>query len=1003
MEYSSGQETQNTSSTILPLPEDVVAQIKSSTTITSLNQVVLGLFENSLDAQATKIDITIDYRRGGCTVEDNGIGVLPLEFRETGGLGRMYHTSKQKNNAQLDTHGGRGTFLASVAALSLLTITSRHTQHYSHNTVSLHRSKVISRLTPAPPQHAIRTSTGHGTRTSVRDLFGNMPVRVKQRAAIDEGGLETERQWQSLKVGLVSLLLPWNRRVALQVTNSDSPGKTFPVNTRAQFIPNTLSERNLNTLNKKVSEFDQSTILSILCQAGIVSTDSKTSWIPVSASTSSVTVKGLMSLEPAPTRVAQFMSIGIIPCLDENRHNELYETVNQLFNQSSFGHIDDGSEPAEAEMKRRQHDRRYKTDGPTIKQLQGGRKGVDRWPRFYLRIDLKTKGNTQLVSNLGDMHLKSIINVLESLTIHWLEANNFRPKKLRQKRKQVLKVPEDTSQPNSDVMSPKKNHRSSKRVRSGTVADTALPTMPFTDWSRIKSAKPQMYDSIWKSKTPPSRQSTTIVSMEQTTRHEPDKTATIAVESVTANQFGPPHNSTVAAAETQDSNNLKSAPAQNQDGEIYVHWIDSKTNQKHRVNARTGIVMPDETQRPTSNRAPTGRFAANSRLSSFGNPLVLERRKSNAPSTQDGSSNTTLDSPWLQGLLQTWKNPIFGTQAEEAIPVAGFGQSMQGTSASHNHHGQCSIADSFSLAGITDTSRLSKSALPYAQVISQVDDKFILMKMPSLAGLNPQELNHTRQLLVLMDQHAASERCILEQLLSELCTSTRGTPLIKSNLGFTSDIVTEAVNKPLQFQIPLQEEAMFRAYAAHFAAWGILYDIIPHTTDQPRLKILTLPSVISSRLHAEPRLLIDLLRSEIYTLADSNNTKRDISASPTDTEHTWLHRISSCLKDILSLVNSRACRSAIMFNDKLSNDECQRLMDGVAKTKFPFICAHGRNSMVPLVYLEGDGDEERMQAGGGLRGDGKEMQRGFGGSTEQEKKASFGVAYRKWRDKVAGT
>lgn len=1005
MEYISGQETQDASFTILPLPEDVVAQIKSSTTITSLNQVVLGLFENSLDAQATKIDITIDYRRGGCTVEDNGIGVLPLEFRGNGGLGRMYHTSKQKNNAQLDTHGGQGTFLASVAALSLLTITSQHIQHYSHNTVSLHRSKVISRLTPAPPQHAIRSSTGHGTRTSVRDLFGNMPVRVKQRAAIDEGGLETERQWQALKVGLVSLLLPWNRRVALKVTNSDNPAKTVSINTGAQFIPNALSERNLNTLNKKVSEFDQSTILSILCQASIVSTDSKTSWIPVSASTSSITVKGLMSLEPAPSRAAQFMSIGIIPCLDENRHNELYETVNRLFNQSSFGHIDDGSEPDEAEMKRRQHDRRYKTDGPTIKELQGGRKGVDRWPRFYLRIDLKTKESIQLVSNLSDMHLKSIINVLESLTIHWLEANNFRPKKPRQKRKQVLDVPEDTRQPNSDVMSPKTNHRSSKRARSGTVADNVLPTMPFTDWSRIKSAKPQMYDSIWKSKIPPLRQSTTNESMEQATRHEPDKTAAIAVESVTANQFGTPHDSTVATAETQDSNNLQSTPVQNQDGEIYVHWIDPETNQKHRVNARTGIVMPDETQRPTSNHAPTSRFAAaaNSRLSSFGNPLVLERRTNNAPVTHDAASNAPSDSPWLQGLLKTWKNPIFEIQAEEAIPVAGFDQSIQGTLELHSHDGHCAVADSFSLAGLTDTSRLSKSALPYARVISQVDDKFILMKMPSLAGPNTQALNHTRQLLVLMDQHAASERCILERLLSELCTPAKGTPLIKSNLDFTSDIITEPVNKPLQFQIPLQEEAMFRAYATHFAAWGILYNIIPHTTEHPRLKILTLPPVICSRLHADPRLLIDLLRSEIYTLAESNTTKRDISASSTDTKHTWLQRISSCPKGILSLLNSRACRSAIMFNDKLSKSECQKLVDEVAKTKFPFVCAHGRNSMAPLVYLEGEGEEEGLQSGGGVGGNGKGMQGGFGRVGEEEKKESFGVAYRKWRNKVAGT
>lgn len=991
MEFTSARETQNASSTILQLPEDVIAQIKSSTTIISLNQVILGLFENSLDAQATKIDISVNYRRGGCTIEDNGIGILPLEFRETGGLGRMYHTSKQNHNAHFEIHGGQGTFLASVAALSLLNITSRHTQNYSHNTLSLHRSKTIIRLTPAPPQHAIRITTGHGTRISVRDLFGNMPVRVKQRAIIDEGGLETERQWQALKVRLVSLLLPWNRRVALKVTDSENPAKTFCINTGAQFRPNVLSERNLNTLNKKISEFDQNTVLSILCQSGIVSTDIKESWIPVSASTSAVTVKGLISLEPAPSRAAQFMSIGISPCLDENRHNELYETVNKLFNQSSFGCIDDDSEPDEAEMRRRQHDRRYKRDGPTNKELQGGKKRVDRWPRFYLRIDLKTENSTQLVGDLSDMHLRSIINVLESLTIHWLEANNFRPKRPRQKRKHDITSPDLTDHPSSDIVPPNTDRRSSKRVRPMTLVDTAIPTMPFTDWSRIKSARPQMYDSIWKCKTPSSRPFNTSEPTERNSSGQPESPATINVESVTANQFGPTHTSTPGVTEMQESKDTQHPPVQDPNGETCIDWVDTKTNQRHRINARTGIVMPDQPHRLSSNQAYVGRAtaAANSRLSSFGNPLLLEERKSNVLCTHDAASNAAAASPWLQGFLKTWKNPVFETQSEEAIPTANLGGLLQGTIGSHGHHGQCAIADSFSHAGLTDTSRLSKFALPFAQVISQVDDKFILMKMPSLVGPESQDLNHARQLLVLIDQHAASERCILEKLLTELCTPAQGTPLIKSNLGFTSSIATEAVNKPLHFQVPLQEEAMFRAHAAYFATWGVLYDIILHTAEQPRLSVLTLPPVISSRLHTEPRLLIDLLRSEVHTRTESGSIpSTSTTKSNTDTKHTWLQRISSCPKGILSLLNSRACRSAIMFNDKLSRKQCQELVVGVAKTKFPFICAHGRNSMVPLVYLDSEGGVQRGFEGFGI------------GAREEGE--GFGVAYRRWRNRAAG-
>lgn len=79
---------------IQPLSSDVIAQIKSSTTIINLNTVILELVKNSLDAKATKIDVTVDYGRGGCVVEDDGEGILPSEFEEAGGLGKLYRTSK---------------------------------------------------------------------------------------------------------------------------------------------------------------------------------------------------------------------------------------------------------------------------------------------------------------------------------------------------------------------------------------------------------------------------------------------------------------------------------------------------------------------------------------------------------------------------------------------------------------------------------------------------------------------------------------------------------------------------------------------------------------------------------------------------------------------------------------------------------------------------------------------------------------------------------------------
>lgn len=75
---------------ILPLPVDVAAQINASAAITSLCGVVIGLVENSLDAEATKIEANVDFRRGTCIVEDDGHGIAPSEFSHSGGLGKPH-------------------------------------------------------------------------------------------------------------------------------------------------------------------------------------------------------------------------------------------------------------------------------------------------------------------------------------------------------------------------------------------------------------------------------------------------------------------------------------------------------------------------------------------------------------------------------------------------------------------------------------------------------------------------------------------------------------------------------------------------------------------------------------------------------------------------------------------------------------------------------------------------------------------------------------------------
>lgn len=72
------------------LPDDVAARIGSSASVTSLNAVVAGLLRNSLDAAAARVNVRLDYARGSCVVEDDGLGIEPREFGPDGGLGKPH-------------------------------------------------------------------------------------------------------------------------------------------------------------------------------------------------------------------------------------------------------------------------------------------------------------------------------------------------------------------------------------------------------------------------------------------------------------------------------------------------------------------------------------------------------------------------------------------------------------------------------------------------------------------------------------------------------------------------------------------------------------------------------------------------------------------------------------------------------------------------------------------------------------------------------------------------
>jgi DNA mismatch repair protein MutL len=156
--------------TIRRLPETVINRIAAGEVVERPASVIKELIENSIDAGAAHIDVTI--RDGGRTfmsVTDNGHGMsrgeLPLAIER-------HATSKLPNDELLEIKslGFRGEALPSIGAVARLSITSRAEGADDAWTISVEGGDV-GQSEPA--------ALARGTRIEVRDLFFATPARLK--------------------------------------------------------------------------------------------------------------------------------------------------------------------------------------------------------------------------------------------------------------------------------------------------------------------------------------------------------------------------------------------------------------------------------------------------------------------------------------------------------------------------------------------------------------------------------------------------------------------------------------------------------------------------------------------------------------------------------------------------------------------------------------------------------------------------------------------------------
>lgn len=214
--------------------------------------------------------------------------------------------------------------------------------------------------------------------------------------------------------------------------------------------------------------------------------------------------------------------------------------------------------------------------------------------------------------------------------------------------------------------------------------------------------------------------------------------------------------------------------------------------------------------------------------------------------------------------------------------------------------------------------RLSRSIFKDLQVIRQVDCKFILV-----TGKNPEQQN----LLLCIDQHAADERVRLEKFEEQMFGTSRREHNVQVHIH----------DEPLVLSVNHKERETLLFHEDVVRNWGFDFEFLASETS---LGMFTVESAHGDgylELRATPRVDTRVANAEDFReyiqILSQEQSQSELLRPPVITR--FLH--------------SRACRTAIMFGDWLSLSQCEELIHQLQHCQFPFQCAHGRPSIVPLV------------------------------------------------------
>lgn len=156
---------------IVLLDEQTINKIAAGEVVDRPSSIVKELVENAIDAKATAI--TVEIQKGGISyikITDNGIGFASDDVEMAFERHATSKIRKEEDLAHITSMGFRGEALASIAAISKVTLTTKSVKEDTGVQVKVEAGNILSK----EPAAAVT-----GTKIEIREVFYNVPARFK--------------------------------------------------------------------------------------------------------------------------------------------------------------------------------------------------------------------------------------------------------------------------------------------------------------------------------------------------------------------------------------------------------------------------------------------------------------------------------------------------------------------------------------------------------------------------------------------------------------------------------------------------------------------------------------------------------------------------------------------------------------------------------------------------------------------------------------------------------